>query len=199
MNRLGRSAVIAGTVVALVAPATGAMAGTTAGVPIKGGTTTVTTGSGIAPTLLKNKLFAYAVGPGRTSVSAKGGLALKFSFPVTGGKANLKPLGGKVRHKGGIAFVNLANGKRVKVGDFTIDLSKKVLTGTVNGDPKTRVPIFKLDLSKAKVAKKGHSVTARGVKLKLTGTAAGALNGALSTKVFAAGLPLGTAYSHLRV
>lgn len=47
------------TVVTLVAPATGAVAATTAGVPLKGGTTTVTTGPGIAPTLIKNKLFAY--------------------------------------------------------------------------------------------------------------------------------------------
>ena len=72
------------------------------------------------------------------------------------------------------------------------------LTGIVNGNPKARVPLFNLDLSHAKLAAGKHIVTARGIGLKLTSVAAKALNGALGTKLFSAGLKLGTAGTLLR-
>ena len=43
-----------------------------------------------------------------------------------------------------------------------------------------------------------HIVTARGIGLKLTSAAAKALNAALGTKLFSAGLKLGTAKTLLR-
>ena len=45
----------------------------------------------------------------------------------------------------------------------------------------------------AKLATGKHFVTARNIGLKLTKVAAGALNAALGTKLFSAGLRLGTA------
>ncbi|MEO5875919.1 MAG: hypothetical protein ABIS86_21510 [Streptosporangiaceae bacterium] len=192
--------VVAATAALLVGPVTGASAASTAPkAPVKGGVTTVRTAPGLATTLLKNNLFAYGVSPGRTGVAANTGIALTFSLPVTGGKASVSPLGGTVKHSGSIAFVNFALGKRIKVGNFTIDLTKGRLTGIVNGDPKARVPLFDLDLSKAKLKVTRHRVTASHVGLRLTATAAGALNTTLCTKVFTAGLLLGSATTQLKI
>ncbi len=54
----------------------------------------------------------------------------------TGGRVSLSPLGGRVEHRGGILFINLKNGKQVKVGAFTINLNHGDLTGIVNGNPR---------------------------------------------------------------
>ena len=102
----------------------------------------------------------------------------------------VSPLGGYVYHRGGILFLNINNGKQVEVSRFTIDVTHGDLTGIVNGNPKARVPLFRLDLSHAKLTAGKHVVFARGIGLKLTSVAASALNAALGTKLFAAGLKL---------
>jgi hypothetical protein len=168
-------------------------------VHLRGGATAVTTAPGIAPALLKNGIVPLATSPGTESVLfRKSGPAARFTFPVTGGSLTLSPLGGKINHAGGILFANLRNGKTVGVSRFTINLSHAELTGIVNGNPKARVPLFRLDLSHAKLAAGKHIVTARGIGLKLTSVAAKALNAALGTKLFSAGLKLGTAKTLLR-
>jgi hypothetical protein len=58
--------------------------------------------------------------------------------------------------------------------------------------------LFSLDLSHAKLTVGKHIVTARGIGLKLTPVAAKGLNAALGTKLFSAGLTLGTAGTLLR-
>jgi hypothetical protein len=95
-------------------------------------------------------------------------------------------------------FLNVTNGKTIKVSRFTIDLSHADLTGIVNGNPKARVPLFRLDLSHASLAAGQHVVTASGIGLRLTRAAAAALNAALGTRLFSAGLKLGTARTLLR-
>jgi hypothetical protein len=140
-----------------------------------------------------------ATWPGSQPVlSGKSGPAVRFAFPVTGGRVTLSPLGGKVHHGGGILFVNAKNGKKIEVSRFTIDLTRDGLTGIVNGNPTARVPLFRLDLSHARLAAGRHLVTARGIGLKLTSAAAKALNAALGTRLFSAGLDLGTATTLLR-
>jgi len=166
---------------------------------LRGGATSVTTAPGIAPALLKSGIVPLATWPGGQSVViAKGGPAARFTFPVTGGTVTLSPLGGKVRHAGGILFVNVTNGKSIEVSRFTIDLARADLTGIVNGNPKARVPLFRLDLSHARLTAGKHIATARGIGVKLTSVAAGALNAALGTTLFSAGLNLGTASTVLR-
>jgi hypothetical protein len=168
-------------------------------VHLRGGATAVTTAPGIAPALLKNGIVPLATWPGsQSALFPKTGPAARFSFPVTGGTVTVSPLGGKVRHAGGILFLNVTNGKKIEVSRFTIDLSHTDLTGIVNGNPKARVPLFRLDLSHAKLAAGTHVITARGIGLKLTAIAARALNAALGTKLFSAGLKLGTAQTLLR-
>ena len=116
---------------------------------------------------------------------------MRFTFPVTGGRVTLSPLGGTIDHRGGILFLNVKNGKKIEVSRFTIDLTHADLTGIVNGNPQARVPLFRLDLSHARLAAGKHIVTARGIGLTLTAAAAKALNAALGTKLFSAGLKLG--------
>jgi hypothetical protein len=172
---------------------------TAATVHLRGGATSVTTAPGIAQALLKNGIVPLATWPGSQSLwVSKSGAAVRFAFPVTGGRVALSPLGGYVYHRGGILFLNISNGKQVKVSRFTIDLSHGDLTGIVNGNPKARVPLFRLDLSHAQLMAGKHVVFAKGIGLKLTSVAARALNAALGTKLFGAGLRLGTAATALR-
>ena len=165
-----------------------------AAVHLRGGTTAVTTAPGIAAALAENGIAARATWPGRESVlSLKSGPAARFTFPVTGGRVTLSPLGGTIGHRGGILFSNVKNGKKIEVSQFIIDLTHTDLTGIVNGNPQVRVPLFRLDLSHARLTAGQHIVTARGIGLKLTAAAAKALDAALGTRLFSAGLNLGTA------
>ena len=128
----------------------------------------------------------------------KNGPAVRFAFPVTGGQVTLSPLGGNFYHGGGIVFRNTTNGKTIEVSQFTVDLTHGDLTGIVNGNPAARVPLFHLGLSHARLAAGRHLVTARGIVLTLTSVAAKALDAALGTRLFSAGLELGTAQTVLR-
>jgi hypothetical protein len=125
-------------------------------------------------------------------------LAATAAITVTGGLVTLSPPGGNIYHAGGIVFRNTRNGKTIEVSRFTIDLTHDDLTGIVNGNPAVRVPLFRLDLSHAGLAVGRHLVTARGIVLTLTSVAAKALNAALGTRLFSAGLELGTARTVLR-
>jgi hypothetical protein len=187
------------TTAASAATSQGAGTQAAAAVHLRGGATAVTTAPGIAPTLLNNGIVPLATAPGTESVLfPNSGTAARFTFPVTGGSVTLSPLGGKVNHAGGILFVNVKNGKTIEVSRFTIDLAHADLTGIVNGNPKARVPLFRLDLSHAKLTAGKHVATAKGIGVKLTSTAAKALNAALGTKLFSGGLKLGTASTLLR-
>jgi Htaa len=166
---------------------------------LTGGTTTVTTGPGVAGTLLRAGILPVATPPGRQSFSVgRRGLVTSFSFPVTGGAVDLTTLAGTIKHRGGIVFVNLRNGKRLSVSDFVIDTTTGTLTGRVNRTS-TRVPVFTLDLSAATVSANGHQVKVGNIDVRLTAVAAGALNQTLGTSVFTGGLDIGTARTSLRV
>ncbi len=195
------TSLLAGSAATAASAATSQPAGTrAAGAHLRGGATVVMTAPGIASALLKKGIVPLATPPGSQSVQfRRSGPAVRFAFPVTGGRVTLNPLGGKIHHRGGIVFFNLKNGKKIKVSSFTINLTRADLTGIVNGDPKVRVPLFRLDLSHAKLAAGKRVVTASGIGLKLTSAAAKALNTALGTRLFSAGLKLGTAKTLLRL
>jgi hypothetical protein len=202
MRPLLRSAAAAGVLAATMLVgnlgSTAAAAPATA-TPLVGGTTTVTTGPGIAATLLRNGILPLATPPARQSIGiSHGSVTTSFSFPVTGGAVDLATLGGVIKHRGGIVFVSLRTGKRLTVDNFVIDTRTGTLTGRVNRSS-TRVPVFSLDLSAATVSATGRQVKVGNIDVRLTATAAAALNQALGTHVFAAGLDLGTARTTLRV
>jgi hypothetical protein len=170
-----------------------------AAVQLRGGHTSVTTAPGIALALLTNGIVPIATPPGSQSlVFPPSGPAVRFTFPVTGGQVSLSPLGGSIVHAGGILFLNVTNGKQVQVSNFIVSLTHGNLTGIVNGNPKARVPLFKLVLAHAKITAGKHVVIARGIGLTLTTVAAKALNATLGTQLFTAGLKLGTARTVLR-
>jgi len=174
-------------------------ASTGTGTVLKGGATTVTTGPGVAATLLRNGILPIATRPGRQSISITGGgLSTSVTFPVTGGAVDLTTLAGTIKHRGGIAFVNLRNGRKLAVDNFVIDTAAGVLTGRVTATG-ARVPLFTLDLSAATVSAAGRQVKVGNIDVRLTAVAAAALNQSLGTRVFAAGLDLGTARTALRV
>ncbi len=183
---------------AVAATSQGAAAWAAAGVHLRGGTTAVTTAPGVASALLQSGIVPRAIWPGSEQVlPGRNGPAVRFAFPVTGGVVSLSPLGGNIYHRGGISFRNTKNGKTIEVSRFTIDLTRGDLTGIVNGNPAARVQLFRLGLSHAKLVVGRHLVTARGIVLTLTSVAAKALNAALGTKLFSAGLELGTAQTVL--
>ena len=184
---------------ASAATSQGAAARGAAGVHLRGGTTAVTTAPGVASALLQNGIVPRAIWPGSERVLyGKTGPAVRFAFPVTGGLVTLSPLGGDIYHGSGIVFRNTRNGKTIEVSQFTIDLTHGDLTGIVNGNPAARVPLFRLGLSHAKLTVGRHLVKARGIALTLTSVAAKALDAALGTRLFSAGLELGTARTVLR-
>jgi hypothetical protein len=184
---------------ASAATSQGAAAGAAAGVSLRGGTTAVTTAPGVASALLQHGIVPKAVWPGSERVlHGTNGPAVRFAFPVTGGLVMLSPLGGNIYHGGGIVFRNAGNGKTIEVSQFTIDLTHGDLTGIVNGNPAVRVPLFRLGLAHARLAVGRHLVKARGIVLTLTSVAAKALDAALGTRLFSAGLELGTARTVLR-
>lgn len=109
-------------------------------------------------------------------------------FPLTTGRVDARTLAGTIRHTGGLALSRDAT--RVELRNFVIDTKRAVLTARA-GD--ARIAILDLDLSDAKVARKGKRLTVSRVGATLTEGAAEALNGAFATAAFKPGLLLGTA------
>lgn len=200
-KRVAIIATMAGLVAGPVAAASSASASTatrSAQVRLTGGETTVTTAPGIATTLLGNGIVPIATLPGTEGAQLDGGVAVRFAFPVTGGWLNTAKLTGTIGHKGGILFADVPAGKQIAVSDFVINIHQGVLTGAVNGDPKVRAPLFRLNLAHATIHKGWHYVQIRGIVLTLTSTAASALNSTFGTSLFQPGLKLGTAGTVLR-
>ena len=78
-----------------------------------------------------------------------------LAFPITGGKVDAKSLAGSITHSGGLTLTKGATA--VTVSDFTIETAPApkltALLGTARFDLAT------LDLSAAKVATSGRTVT----------------------------------------
>jgi hypothetical protein len=166
---------------------------------LTGGDTSVTTAPGIAAALLGHGIVPLATLPGTEGAKvSSSGVAVRFTFPVTGGWLNAATLHGTIWHQGGILFLDPATGKQLEVSDFIISVHQGVLTAEVNGNPKVRVPLLRLSLAHATIHAGWHYVQINGIVLTLTGTAASALDATFSTTLFKAGLELGTASTVLR-
>lgn len=107
---------------------------------------------------------------------------VKASFPITGYR--LRNL--TIAHRGGLTFS--AGGTSISVGNFDIELAKLRVTGTASGTvigDAGRVPLFTI----AKSTRRDLGA----VTLKLTDTAAGALNATFGVQAFKAGDTFGYA------
>ena len=165
---------------------------------LTGGDTSVTTAPGIASALLSHGIVPLAVLPGTEGASIGGGnVAVKFTFPVTGGWVNLATLHGTIYHSGGILFTDPAAGKQIEVSNFIINVHQGTLTAEVNNSPSVRVPLLNISLAHASVHVYGKTVRISGIVLRLTAAAASALDSTFGTTLFGAGLKLGTASTTL--
>jgi hypothetical protein len=170
-------------------------------VRLDGVRTTLWTDPATTQVLLAHKIVPLPTrGTGIDVKWTSSGPSIGYRFPISGGHVDAATLAGRINHMGGLRFVNLANGKRLSLTRFRIVIDAHPhLTAAVNGDPKVRVAILRLDLSKAMVSKPLPYVNVGRVGAYLNSTAAGALNDALGVSFFAPGIKLGTARVHAHV
>ena len=187
---------LAATMVAGTASATAAPT-----VQLDGVRTTLWTDPATTKVLLSNKIVPLPTrGTGVDVKWTSSGPSIGYRFPISGGHVDAATLAGRINHTGGLRFVNFANGKTLTLTRFRIVIDAHPhLTAIVNGDPKVRVSILRLDLSKATVSKLLPYVRVGNVGAYLNSTAAGALNSALGVSFFAPGIKLGTAYVNAHV
>ena len=187
---------LAATMVAGTASATAAPT-----VQLDGVRTTLWTDPATTKVLLSNKIVPLPTrGTGVDVKWTSSGPSIGYRFPISGGHVDAATLAGRINHTGGLRFVNFANGKTLTLTRFRIVIDAHPhLTAIVNGDPKVRVSILRLDLSKATVSKPLPHVRVGNVGAYLNSTAAGALNHALGVSFFAPGIKLGTAYVNAHV
>ena len=145
-------------------------------VPVAGGTTDLHINPATAGALTDAGLSVAPVGP----ATAKG---LRVTFPVTGGAINPATAAGRVTHSGGLAFSS--HGTTVRLTNFIVTTTggRPVLTAAVGS---ARIPLAGIDLSNAKVIRRGSGGIDTWVvraQANLTAVAAGALNAAFGSQL----------------
>jgi hypothetical protein len=151
-------------------------------VVVEGGRTMLALNPATAKVLTENKVSVALAGEARSLPSG-------LTFPISGGLVT-PALVGTIKHTGGLTFI--AGGKQLTAQDFIINTATGRLTAYIV-QAKVRIPLLDLSLAKAKVTAKGNVVIVANVKATLDATAATALDGYFGTKLFAGGLPIGTA------
>jgi hypothetical protein len=198
----------AAVTVAAAPPGPAAMAGIISGV------TTMTTDPGLPSLLFRKDITMLATTPATETLTGGsrlfGGLptgpghstvripALRFSFPVAGGRAGLHPVSGRVSQRGGVLFVQAGSARTVLLSSFVVDFGDRHVTAEVDGDPRVRVAVFQLDLSHARVSPAGHAIRVTGIGLTVTGAGARAVDSGLGTTVLSPGTQVGSAATVLR-
>lgn len=199
---------------ATAAPATVTAPGPAITKIITGGDTTVTTGPGLPSLLFRKDITVLATTPATQALTggsrlfggvptgpARGagtGPALRLVFPVSGGRAGLRAVSGQVEQRGGVLFVQASSSRTVLLSGLVMDFGRRVVTAVVNGDPRVRVAVFRLDLSRAGVRAAGRTITVTGIGLAVTAAGAQALDSGLGVTVLSPGTQVGTARTVLR-
>ncbi len=201
MRALLRIAAITTTAGLLLAPAT-AMASATAPHPaathatsvhLRGGTTSLTTVSGLAEALLQGNIVTFATTPGtETLLGSTVDPQIKFTFPITGGRVNPSRLTGSIKHRGGILFISTSSFQAIKLSKFIISLTHHRLSAIVSA-LNERVTVAKLSFSHARVRIGRHRVRVSRIGVHLTTDGANALDNALNTTAFTPGMKIATA------
>jgi hypothetical protein len=142
---------------------------------LDGGTAAVLTDAGISI-----RATGPAIGPAGSPV---------FAFPIVGGEVNKKQLSGRIVHSGGLAIT--AGNTTLIVKRFVIDLDTGYLTAKVAGAG-VRIPLLRLGAVGGVKTAPGLLLL-RDVNVRLTSTAAGALNQTFDTDLFEGGLLIGQA------
>lgn len=166
---------------------------------LTGMSTTLTEEPGVSSALTSAGL---ALTPSGAATSPKPGAV---TFPITGGfvaihhNRDFSPgyvVGSIIHQTSGVtigpATAAPGGAKPVALSDFVVDPGDSVLTGTVNG--KIDVPLFFLDGAKLTITHTAGGVILDGTVAELTGDAATALDQAFNTKLFTAGMAIGTVH-----
>jgi hypothetical protein len=203
MRRFLRVAAVTATVGLFLAPVAGAASAAAAThprphfhVPVRGGTTSITTLPGVAPAVFAAGVAPFTTTPASEALLSQG--RLKFTFPVSGGSIQTTlPPNGHVNHRGGIKLFKLTGGTAVKISNFNINLAARSLTGILNNNPGARIKIFSLGLAHANFNPGTHSITVSNITVSLTSAAANALDKALGVPLFHGGQVIGIARTHV--
>jgi len=204
MRRFLRVAAVTATVGLFLVPAAGAASAAAAThhkaphfhVPVRGGTSSITTKLGVVEAVLAAGVAPFTTAPASEALLSRG--RLRFTFPVSGGSIQTTlPPNGHVNHRGGIKLFKLTGGTAVKISNFNINLAARSLTGILNNNPAARIKIFSLGLLHANFNPGVHSITVSNITVSLTGAAANALNSALGVPLFHGGQVIGIMKTHV--
>ena len=154
-------------------------------VPVTGGQTLLKLDGGTAAALSGAGVSIRATGP---AIGPAG--SPLFAFPIVGGEVNKKQLSGRIVHSGGLAIT--AGDTTLVVKRFVIDLDSGFLTARVAGAG-VRIPLLRLGAVTGGVTAAPGILLLKDVNVRLTGTAAGALNQTFNTDLFERGLLIGQA------
>ena len=152
---------------------------------LTGGQTLLRLDGGTAAVLTDAGVSIRATGP----ATGPNGSTL-FAFPVVGGEVDRDQLGGRMVHSGGLAIT--AGGTTLVVKRFVIDLDTGYLTAKVAGAG-VRIPLLRLGAVTGGVNAAPGVLVLKDVNVRLTGTAADALNQTFNTDLFSGGLLIGQA------
>ncbi len=153
--------------------------------PVTGGYTLLKLDAGTAAVLADAGVRIEATGP---AIGPAG--STTFAFPIVGGEVNKKQLSGRIVHSGGLAIT--AGNTKLVVKRFVVDLNRGVLTAKVAGAD-VRIPLLRLGAVTGGVQASPGLLLLKDVNVRLTATAAQALNQTFKTALFEAGLPIGKA------
>jgi hypothetical protein len=153
--------------------------------PVTGGQTLLRLDGGTAAVLTDAGVGIEATGP---AIGPAG--STLFTFPIVGGEVNKNQLSGRIVHSGGLAIT--AGGTTLVVKRFVIDLDTGYLTAKVAGAG-VRIPLLRLGAVTGGVKAAPGVLVLKDVNVRLTGTAAGALNQTFNTDLFSGGLLIGQA------
>lgn len=138
--------------------------------------------------LLDQHGIAFAgVAPATGLASADGRLGVRNA--IGGGTVSPDLTGGTVTFTGGIEYSREATS--LTFGEFTADLTKGTLSAVpaVGGTPGARADMFTFSVLDSQTAFATGNITMTGLKLRVTGVAAGVFETAFGTAVFTAGHP----------
>jgi hypothetical protein len=164
---------------------------------VNGGKTTTVSDPALGPALIGAGILPLPVQPATLDKLDINTLQLTTTLPVKSGTLDQGAFfAGDATHAGGLQFINLLKFRQVTLTDFKvfIDFADPRLEATVNHDPKTKVKLFKVDISGVQFGGNGtDTLELNNNKLVLTPEGAGLLNDRLKTTVFKADSVFGTA------
>ena len=153
--------------------------------PVTGGKTLLRLDGDTAAVLTDAGVSIRATGP---AIGPAG--STLFTFPVVGGEVNKKQLSGRIVHSGGLAIT--AGDTTLVVNRFVINLDTGYLTARV-AEAGVRIPLLRLGAVTGGVNASPGVLLLKDVNVRLTSTAAGALNQTFNTDLFSGGLLIGQA------